>query len=436
MDFNKYLLHMQNIKIIHHLLTLVSGYSLARFLSILIAPLLARLYAPEDFGIFGFYTTVSLGLSGLICWQYEVAIVLPKSNRNAINIMVLAISAMLITISLLIGVTILFDNQITNILGNSKILPWLPLIPLHLFLIGFSEIISYWLMRGKSFNSLAAAEVWQAVILNSIQISAVLLFQSNASGLIGGLIAGQFVACLVLFKRFWQQNGFTIIQQPVQPICLLALANKYKKYPLFTTWPILLDRFRFALPVILMTQEFSLVDTGFYFLCWRLLQLPSSIMGVAVGKVLFQKLSEDSRSQDGIAKTISSAFFCLLTITVIPFTILFFFGPALFTLFFGEQWRIAGRMSQILVFSSASQFVVVPLTQVFGILNKQELVAVWKLGSVLFTSIILSIAVKLKDITWFCVAISVNDILIYSIYLMLVFYVSGIKFNKLISPQT
>ena len=65
-------------------LSLISGTSIAQIIPILIAPILSRLYSPEDFGLYAFYIGIVGVLSVISTFKYEMAIIIPK-NKLVVN---------------------------------------------------------------------------------------------------------------------------------------------------------------------------------------------------------------------------------------------------------------------------------------------------------------------------------------------------------------
>jgi O-antigen/teichoic acid export membrane protein len=63
----------------------------------------------------------------------------------------------------------------------------------------------------------------------------------------------------------------------------------------------------------------------------------------------------------------------LLIIAVIPFILLFFLAPFLFSFIFGPEWRVAGEYTQIMTVMFFLSFVVSPLSNMFIIAEKQKI---------------------------------------------------------------
>ena len=79
-----------------NVLTLMTGTTLAQAIPIAISPILTRLYSPEDFGTFGLYMAIVAIASVLVTGRYELAILLPKRDRDAMHILALPISLLLL----------------------------------------------------------------------------------------------------------------------------------------------------------------------------------------------------------------------------------------------------------------------------------------------------------------------------------------------------
>ena len=72
-----------------NVVTLMTGTTIAQAIPIAISPILTRIYSPEDFGMFALYFSI-LALVGVIATaRYEIAIVLPKDDEEAIKILAL-----------------------------------------------------------------------------------------------------------------------------------------------------------------------------------------------------------------------------------------------------------------------------------------------------------------------------------------------------------
>ena len=70
---------------------LVGGTAFAQALTILVLPILTRLYTPDDFSLLAVYTAILAIVSSVACLRFEIAIPLPSSDDVAIRLVCLAL---------------------------------------------------------------------------------------------------------------------------------------------------------------------------------------------------------------------------------------------------------------------------------------------------------------------------------------------------------
>ena len=69
-----------------NILTLMTGTIIAQAIPIAISPILTRIYRPEDFGLYAIFVAIITILGSVASGRYELAIMLPKKDEDAINI--------------------------------------------------------------------------------------------------------------------------------------------------------------------------------------------------------------------------------------------------------------------------------------------------------------------------------------------------------------
>ena len=73
------------------ILKLVSGTAFAQIITILASPILTRLYSPEAFGFLAIFISITSIIGVIACMRYELAIMLPKSDEKAANLLALCL---------------------------------------------------------------------------------------------------------------------------------------------------------------------------------------------------------------------------------------------------------------------------------------------------------------------------------------------------------
>lgn len=83
-------------------LKLVTGTTFAQVVTILASPLLTRLYGPEAFGFLALFTSITSIIGVIACMRYELAIMLPKTDEEAANLLGLS----LLCVAVVSGLTV------------------------------------------------------------------------------------------------------------------------------------------------------------------------------------------------------------------------------------------------------------------------------------------------------------------------------------------
>jgi len=385
-----------------NVLTLMTGTTIAQAIPIAISPILTRIYTPEDFGIFALYMSVASILSVIATGRYELAIMLPKKDEDAINIVALSliISFLISFIALLI--IFFFNDSLTNLLGNSKISSWLYFIPLTVLLTGIYQSFNYWSNRKKHYKRLATSRVIQSGTTASLNLG--MGFGGfGGAGLILGVILGQGVATGVLGKMIWGEDIYKF--KEVKRLKIVALMKKYKKLPIFNLPNALMDGFRLSGINILIANFFTISILGQFSLAWKMIQTPMALIGSSLSQVFFQKISSTDKSNlnDLVKKFIIKASFIALPI----FLIIYFFSTDIFIFIFGENWKLSGEIASILAPWIFLNFLTAPMANVFIVLNKQEIVLMVSIVYMLIPLMILifmhhlNLLYLLKVITFF-----------------------------------
>lgn len=186
-------------------ITLMTGTGFAQALPIALAPILTLLYTPEDFRMFALYASLCAMLTALVTGKYDLAIVVPKYEREAINLVALAL-LLSFSISLLLVVLLLVgDCTIVTLLGHPAIGPWLYLVPCATFILGCCYALKFWANRHGQYKSIAVSRAVQSGSAGTVQLIAG-LSRVGLAGLIIGQLIGQFVSVLFFIFLFRQET--------------------------------------------------------------------------------------------------------------------------------------------------------------------------------------------------------------------------------------
>jgi len=353
-----------------NVLTLVSGTIIAQAIPIAVSPILTPIFSPDDFGLFGLYFALVSILSVPVTGRYEMAIMLPERDEDAVNVMGLSILSALIVSFVLLIISFFLHGYILEFFEDKRIGTWIYVVAISSFLVGFYQSLNYWFNRKARYKALVTSRVFRSA--NTSGFSIVLgLLKIKSGGLILGDMIGQAVASLFLLKRFLKHDKDKI--KAIKFDRMKVMAKRYDQFPKFNVISGLLEKGSGQMPVLLLTSFFSLATVGFFSFTQRVVGAPGAIVARAFGDVFRQQASE-AYAKTGQCETLfKSLFKKLLIIAIVPFTALFFAAPWAFKLIFGAEWVVAGEYTQIMTFMFFLQFIVSPLSIMFLVAEKQKI---------------------------------------------------------------
>ena len=353
-----------------NVLKLTTGSVFAQGLAVLVAPIVARLFAPEAFGVAALFASITGIISVVACLRYQLSIMLAKTDEEASNLLGVSLFFVLIITGASALLIFFADDLIVKLLNSPELKKYLWLTPIAVFVNGVFLALNYWSSRTKHFGRLSIARVVSSVITQAGNLGAG--FSGFVSGgvLIVARVLGQFVSTVLLAAQIWR-GDHRLFNNNIRSKKMIAGLKRYKKFPIYNTWSALLNTISQFLPILFLAYFFSSKIVGFFAFGLQVLFLPASLIGQAVGQVFFQKAS-DARNQGQLGVVVEEVFRRLVALGMFPFLVLMFLGKDLFSFIFGPQWSEAGVYVQILCPWVFFTFIFSPLSFLFLILEAQK----------------------------------------------------------------
>ena len=343
---------------------LVGGTAGSQALLVLASPLLTRLYTPDDFGLLAVYAGL-LSLFGVIAsFRYELAITLPEDDQSAANLTALSLLLVLV-VSAISGLLVLIaGSKIALLLGAPGLAAYLWLLPIGVLMAGFQNALRYWALRKKAFGISAAASIKQSVTNVLIQIIG---YPFGSISLLLGQAGSQVAGTLAFGKLFLSNPN----KKQINWKEIKTAAVRYKRFPLYSTWEGLFNTAGTQLPPLLFAALFSPAAAGLYSLANRVLSLPMSLIGSAIGQVFLSNAAQAHR-EGTLGKLVLQLHTKLAQVGLPPAMFLIFAAPDLFEMVFGVAWREAGEFSRWMIPWLYLVFVTSPLSTLFAVMEKQK----------------------------------------------------------------
>jgi O-antigen/teichoic acid export membrane protein len=327
-------------------LTLLAGGALAQALPLLLGPLLTRLYAPAQFGIYHLFAAVAANLAVVACARYEHALPLARGDDEARALVALCRWWLLgaIALSALIGIAWAAWAGVL----------WPLSLPAMVGALGLVSLATLFAMRAQRFNALASARVLQHGGGAALQAAAGL-----AGAGLWGLIAAPIAALLATaaLLRVPLRSGW---REPRR--ALAEVARKHRDFPLLNTPHAFMGALQDTAAVALVAAWQGPAAAGFWGLALRYLKAPATLVGGAVSQALYPSLAEGGGGATAQGRAAVRRVMAVLALAALPLVLaLWWAAPAAFAWAFGAAWREAGELSRALALYIGVHFVASPL---------------------------------------------------------------------------
>lgn len=333
-------------KFVQNISILLTGNIAAQAIALLAAPVITRLYQPDDFGIMTFIQSAAGIFTVIACMRYRYAIVLPKEKEEGYNLFALSIFSSFAVSIILVFLVFLFKGIVAEKCGFAGHENYLFFLPFIVFIASSSDIFVYLYTRFKDFKIISFVTVLMPIANSATKIGAGFLLSASAFWLIFGNLIGPLLASF-LFLVFMKGKLSEIIKN-INVARLRQSAYKYREFPKYNMPTGFINSISQNLPVLLFSYFFSQEIVGFYGLANMVLKRPVAIMSQSISKVFLQKSSEIQNQGGDLYKNLRKTTLGLAVIGIIPFAILTIAGKWIFGFVFGKEWLEAGLYAQAL----------------------------------------------------------------------------------------
>lgn len=391
---------------------MISGTVTAQFIIILTAPILTRLFAPDEMGILAIFAALVAILGSLSTLRYEIAIPLVRKSIEASSLLLLSILVNL-AYSLLVGLVLYFFHEpILDILNAQVLSAFLWTIPVAIFFNGLVKSFTYWALRNESFSDIAITRIQQGGGMAIAQITLGFL-NYGVFGLIIGYVFG-FLSGLTRLIFHWYKTGSKLILNHKFNM-LKAAGIEHRDLPLYSNWGALINVIGLQLPIIMFASFFSPYLAGLYMLAQRVANAPVQLIAESVGKVFYISAIKESKNGD-LLSLVKTIFQLLVKISIFPFIFIALISPDLFYFVFGSEWEEAGVYLQFMVIWLLSSFIFVPLMTLFAVLNRHKMDLNFQTSLVVVRVIGILIGAAYESAMVSIAAFSIFSAIIYTVY--------------------
>ena len=344
---------------------LISGTALASIINFLSLPVLARIYSVEDFGHFQLLFSLITIFGVISCLKYEMTLTLPEDKARSDNLFFVSILVLTGFTGILYLILTGFGKEVLSLYKAEHLITSGKWIAPAVFSLGLYELMNYVFMRNKAFGKMAKYRVMQVSL---IQASAIFLglCSPNFDKLIFSFIIGNMVISLLMIV---QSN---LALSNISLSSMSAAAFSFRKFPMINTPMALVNTFSMQLPVFMLSVYFSSEIVGCYMMANRILTAPMQLISRSVGRVYYKEAADSIRvSKQKIMSTFKNTVSRIAKLGLIPSALVIVFAPILIKWFLGDEWTVAGTFMQIMMPWIFFQFVNMPVSTTFSVVNRQ-----------------------------------------------------------------
>jgi lipopolysaccharide exporter len=315
--------------------------SIGQGLALLATPLLTRIYEPTAFGVLAIFLAISFIAVSVASVRFEYAIPIAPNEETANTLLVLALLICVPVAFLAAGVWSLAGGLLEPAVGRSlSSFTWI--VAISVLVGGAFQALTMWSIRRRQYRRVAAARLTQAVGISAAQLG-LGIAGAGTAGLVIGDALGRSLGTVPLLGSAADvlRSGHTLAD-------LREVARSYASFAAFLAAAALLNTAAFNAPFLLLPAGFGASAAGLYFLAYRVLILPASLVGSAVGQVLLGEAAARRRNQQELQSLAVPVALALFAAGLPVYTAVAIAGPDLFAAIFGETWREAGQLARLL----------------------------------------------------------------------------------------
>jgi O-antigen/teichoic acid export membrane protein len=395
----------------------MSSMLVGQVLVLVAAPIVSRLYTPEQYGSLGMLMSVVAIAAVAINLRYDFAVLATNSDADARSLLVIGTVVSLPLVAIFCAVFLLLKSVGVPPFAS---LPTVaaPIGSMILLVIGANSMLRAWSIRHANFRAVNRALLWQGVgrAIAPIGFSAV---GTGFAGLALGEAAGRALGTISLVASYLSvalvQRGAALLRESRHVI----VANW--RYPTVVMLSSLLDAAGSWAPLLAVGALFGTAAAGHYSMVLQMVLAPAALLGSAAGDVFNSEFARAVRNADAHALIVLKLFARQLAVAAAGiYACVALVSPLAFGFVFGEAWLPAGWLAAILAPFFAVALVASALSRALVVIGKPELKL--KIDALLLLCPLLALYLSAEfGLYWAFGALTLANIVVYAIYLMTIF---------------
>ncbi len=322
----------------------------------------ARIYSPEDIGLYALVLTGESLLGGILSLRCEALIVSEPEEGQALGYCRLAL--LLSAVVSVLGAAVYRAICLTQ--GSQGNLVW-PLL-ITLLARGAWNILSSWNNRHSDYGRIAASCMVRTLTQGLCGVS-LGLAGTGVVGLAAAHAVGMMMGTVCQAGPLWRQRR-ALLQRGKY-----ASWNPKKAYRqiVFSTPAVFANRFSHSAISVLTEKLFGSAALGFYSTASKVVSLPVEVLSQSLASVFFREASVEHTQTGRFTKTLRKTSLLMLGLSLLVGVVGYVAAPWAFTLVYGAEWAFCGQVARWILPMMCVRMVVSAVAQGFQIAGRQEI---------------------------------------------------------------
>lgn len=386
------------------LLLALTGIGGGQILLLIAMPFLAREFGPSAFGTYSVIVAVAGVIATIAALRLDFAMIsatdgdLHALTRVSFMLPFLVVPTVLVLLSLGLtmpgGDALPFDHSALPLIGMIALFQGLALVGAALG------------TRLGAFPTVAAMKIAQPLVF---AITALFVIHELSVSMAFGWIAALLISLRSLrgisFVRGWRESRTAVRQMWRFPTISMPMA--------------LLDALALVLPVLVIASAFGDQTAGNFSQVQRLIGAPLVLIATASSQVFMKYAGDKLRASQPVIPLIYKFLFVMSGLSLVVLVAVAVFGQPLLNFLLGDEWRTDTGFLLLVLLPVIFRVVASPISSVLILAHRIPLLAKWQTSYFVTTACTLIAGARWLEFEGFLMALAINELLMYGIYLFL-----------------
>lgn len=372
----------------------------------LITPLLARAYAPADFGQLALIMTIASYAAAAGCLRLDLALSSSRAEqRDALFVLCLIAALAFAGLTGLLA-CLPWRSWSRSDLATLSAEPWL--LAAVVAGVGLYQAVSSDLVGRSGFSRLAVVRASQGV-------GFAILAPLHAIGLTWALVVSYLVAASAGLRRFAR----------VSLAELGAVAKEHRRFPLLSLPGAICDVLACSAVVVVISDAYGLAQLGQFSQVQRTIGAPLLLVSASLFQVYLRRATDDFQAGQPLRPLLlrtarRAALFTLAALAVVAL-----FGERVLHLWLGSGWRVDTPFLLLTLGGLAIRVCVSPFSSILVTTGRLGTLLGWQIVYLVTSFAVLPIAASFLALDDFLAVYVLHESVLYGLYFWLIHRATG-----------